>query len=352
MADVAKLWEQIQQRLEESSACRNTILNEIKQISDTNHDIYKHYTPEERKKALELKEKRILTIEKDMAKLSSSLSEILPTMVKHGSKVGEDSSLAQLSPASAPKVVDLPKRTKSTSITFPLVMPTPLMATSVVTPKSVDKKDPMNPHYEVPFKEDRANSEDVANQEQVALEKLKDAGTVIIRSCGEDPSREGLLKTPERMAKAMLYFTSGYTKDLQDVVNGAIFEEDHDDMVIVKDIDIFSLCEHHLIPFYGKIHIGYIPNKTVLGLSKLARIAEMYARRLQIQERLTRQIADAMVEVLNPIGVAVVIECAHMCMAMRGASKPGATTTTSTMLGVFRDDPRTREEFFEHLSRR
>eukprot|EP01096_Ripella_sp_DP13-Kostka_P000911 TRINITY_DN11052_c0_g1_i2.p1 TRINITY_DN11052_c0_g1~~TRINITY_DN11052_c0_g1_i2.p1 ORF type:complete len:233 (+),score=67.69 TRINITY_DN11052_c0_g1_i2:57-701(+) len=184
-----------------------------------------------------------------------------------------------------------------------------------------------------------------------SLEKMKGAVTTLLGAVGEDTEREGLLDTPARMAKAFWFFNSGNHKKIEDVVGGAIFEESGDSMVIVRDIDIFSLCEHHLIPFYGKVHIGYIPNGKVLGLSKLARIAEMYARRLQIQERLTREIAEGIDSVLSPLGVAVVVEATHMCMTMRGAQKPSSATTTSTMLGVFRQDPRTRSEFLQLIGK-
>jgi GTP cyclohydrolase I len=167
----------------------------------------------------------------------------------------------------------------------------------------------------------------------------------ILRRLGEDPAREGLLKTPERVEKALKYLTSGYQKKVEEVINGALFTVKYDEMVIVKDIEFFSLCEHHLLPFFGKIHVAYLPRHKVVGLSKIPRIVDMYARRLQLQERLTQQIAQSLQDVLDPLGVGVVCEARHFCMMMRGVEKQHSGAVTSAMLGAFRDRKKTRDEF-------
>lgn len=162
---------------------------------------------------------------------------------------------------------------------------------------------------------------------------------------GEDPDREGLLKTPERVSKSLKWLTRGYERDAKQVIGDALFEECHSNMVMVRDIELYSLCEHHMLPFYGKAHVAYIPNGKIVGLSKLPRVVDVFAQRLQVQERLTEQIAEALCEVLEPIGVGVVIEAYHLCMMMRGVQKQNSKTITSALRGAFRDDPKTRDEF-------
>ncbi|PQE33776.1 phosphoribosyl transferase domain protein [Rutstroemia sp. NJR-2017a WRK4] len=189
-------------------------------------------------------------------------------------------------------------------------------------------------------------------EKEERLTKLSGAVRTILECVGEDPDREGLIDTPERYAKAMLFFTKGYEENLHAIVNNAVFHEDHDEMVIVQDIEFFSLCEHHLVPFSGKMHIGYIPNRGVIGLSKIARIVEMFSRRLQIQERLTKQVALTLSEILQPQGAAVVVESSHLCMVMRGVQKTGAITTTSCMLGRLRSTAKLREEILNLISRK
>ncbi|MBQ5720244.1 MAG: GTP cyclohydrolase I FolE [Alistipes sp.] len=182
------------------------------------------------------------------------------------------------------------------------------------------------------------------------IEKLAYHYREILSLLGEDPEREGLLKTPERVAKAMSFVTKGYSQDPIEIINSATFTEEYQQMVLVKDIELFSMCEHHMMPFVGKAHVAYIPNGKITGLSKIARVVECFSRRLQVQERLTVQIRDCIQEALNPIGVAVVIEASHMCMQMRGVEKLGSSTTTSAFTGVFLKDTRTREEFLTLIS--
>lgn len=180
---------------------------------------------------------------------------------------------------------------------------------------------------------------------QTDTDRLTELAGEWLEVIGEDPNREGLRKTPERMAKAWAFLTRGYCQELEEVTNGAVFEAEGSEMVIVKGIEFYSMCEHHLLPFFGKVHIGYIPDGKILGLSKFGRITDMFARRLQVQERLAAQIADAIQNVLEPQGVAVVIEGVHLCMMMRGVEKQHSATTTSAMRGVFREQHRTRDEF-------
>jgi GTP cyclohydrolase I len=190
---------------------------------------------------------------------------------------------------------------------------------------------------------------DQYNQEKI--KSLSDAYTTILNQLGEDPSREGLLKTPERVAKAMQFLTHGYDLDPVEILLSARFKEDYKQMVIVKDIEIYSLCEHHMLPFFGKAHVAYIPDKYIVGLSKIPRVVDAYARRLQVQERLTTQIRDSIQQTLKPLGVAVVLEAHHLCMQMRGVQKQNSVTTTSAFTGEFEKD-RTRSEFISLIGKR
>jgi len=181
---------------------------------------------------------------------------------------------------------------------------------------------------------------------------MQDLIRQLLAELGEDPSREGLVNTPKRVEKALRFLTGGYDANVQNVLNGALFTVDYSEMVIVKDIDFYSLCEHHLLPFFGKCHVAYIPTTKVIGLSKIPRLVDVFSRRLQVQERLTNQIADTIRDAVNPMGVAVVMEATHLCMSMRGVEKQNSFCVTSAMLGIFRDNARTRMEFLELIKLR
>lgn len=183
-------------------------------------------------------------------------------------------------------------------------------------------------------------------------QKIASAVEVILGQIGEDPTRQGLLKTPERVAKAYDFLTQGYTQSAEDVLRGAIFDESYSEMVLVKDIEVYSLCEHHMLPFFGKAHVAYIPNGKIVGLSKIPRVVDVFARRLQVQERLTIEIRDCIQETLQPLGVAVVIECHHLCMQMRGVQKQNSHTTTSAFSGEFLNNDKTRKEFIQLIGAR
>uniref|UniRef100_A0A674PA53 GTP cyclohydrolase 1 n=1 Tax=Takifugu rubripes TaxID=31033 RepID=A0A674PA53_TAKRU len=205
------------------------------------------------------------------------------------------------------------------------------------------------PHCSCSLCKEGKDCDHSANADRVS--QMEKSYKNILTELGEDVNREGLLRTPLRAAKAMQFLTKGYNESIKEILNGAIFDENHEEVVIVKDIEMFSLCEHHLVPFFGKAHIAYLPNKKVVGLSKLARIVEVYSRRFQVQERLTKQIASAISEALEPAGVAVVIEAVHMCMVMRGVQKMNASTVTSVMLGSFNEDQDLRREFLSLLKK-
>jgi len=185
----------------------------------------------------------------------------------------------------------------------------------------------------------------VPPENKVGLGKIGDYYEDILRELGEDPTREGLIDTPKRVEKALQFLTSGYTRNIDELVNGALFAAENDDMVVVKDVEYYSMCEHHMLPFYGRVHVAYLPDKKIIGLSKIPRIVDAFARRLQVQERLTQQIADTLMEVLDPRGVAVVSEAQHFCMMMRGVEKQQSSTITSAMLGEFRRNKASKDEF-------
>lgn len=194
--------------------------------------------------------------------------------------------------------------------------------------------------------------ERIDQYDQKLVRRIGDHYTDILSAMGEDPNREGLLKTPERVAKALQYLTHGYDLDPAQILKSAMFTEDYSQMVLVKDIEVYSMCEHHMLPFFGKAHVAYIPNGRIVGLSKIPRVVDAFARRLQVQERLTNEIRDCIHDTLRPLGVAVVVECSHLCMQMRGIQKQNSVTTTSAFTGIFLSDQRTREEFIKLISAR
>lgn len=185
---------------------------------------------------------------------------------------------------------------------------------------------------------------------RVPVERAESLVRELLALLGEDPDREGLLRTPERVARAYTFLTEGYRKDVDELFNDAYFDEEYDEMVLVKDIEFYSLCEHHLLPFFGKVHVAYLPRRKIVGLSKIPRLVDLFARRLQVQERMTKEIAEEMMERLDPLGVAVVVEARHLCMVMRGVEKQHSTMTTSHMLGNFRDHQPTRLEFMNLIA--
>ena len=198
--------------------------------------------------------------------------------------------------------------------------------------------------------QDQRHFQESQHFDEKTISALKKHVQGTLEGIGEDPSREGLLKTPERVSKAMLFLTQGYEQDAGAILRSALFEETYDEIIVVKDIEIYSMCEHHMVPFFGKAHVAYIPNKHIVGLSKIPRVVDVFARRLQVQERLTMQIRDALVETLQPQGVAVVIEATHLCMVMRGVQKQHSVTTTSSMSGPFKENTHTRAEFMRLIS--
>ncbi|HKW89036.1 MAG TPA: GTP cyclohydrolase I FolE [Candidatus Acidoferrales bacterium] len=195
-----------------------------------------------------------------------------------------------------------------------------------------------------------SHTAEIVPTKSIAPVTIADHVRAIIELLGEDPNRDGLRRTPERFEKAMRFLTSGYRQDPEKLLNGAMFKVCYDEMVVVKDIEVYSMCEHHLLPFFGRCHVAYMPSKKVIGLSKIARLVNMYSRRLQIQERLTNQIAEAIQQWISPEGVGVIVEARHLCMVMRGVEKQRSAAVTSAMLGVFRDNKQTRDEFLALVS--
>ena len=208
----------------------------------------------------------------------------------------------------------------------------------------------MNNHTDTDFNEELGGYLKIDQYNGKHVERIAHHYTDILEALGEDPNREGLIKTPERVAKALQFLTHGYDLDAAKVLRSAMFEEEYSQMVVVKDIEVYSMCEHHMLPFFGKAHIAYIPNGHIVGLSKIPRVVDAFARRLQVQERLTNDIRDCIHGTLQPLGVAVVLECSHLCMQMRGIQKQNSVTTTSAFTGIFLEDHRSREEFVKLIS--
>ena len=216
-----------------------------------------------------------------------------------------------------------------------------------IAPRSVGDDAPR----EIGVKKSRNVKDDEADLDTERSQEIRDLIERLLTLLGEDPQRDGLVDTPDRVERSLQYFTSGYHQDVDEVLNGALFPIDYNEMVIVRDIDFFSLCEHHLLPFFGKCHVAYLPNQKVIGLSKLPRLVEVFSRRLQVQERLTHQIAETIQERIDPLGVAVVMEGQHLCMMMRGVEKQNALAMTSSMLGTFKSDYKARGEFLDLIHR-
>lgn len=294
------------------------------------------------------KKKRPLNEFEGGVSVSASLNGVVPSGGERRSSVSKPARDFRDKPEPAPpKKKKKRKNTATTSSASTSTLLVPVAAASPKTPSETRSPSPVIDFDGLsrPSLGTRERLEEDAASRDARLERMKGAVRTLLECIGEDPDREGILATPHRYANALLFFTKGYQENVRDIVNGAIFQENHSEMVIVKDIEVFSMCEHHLVPFTGKMHIGYIPNNAVIGISKLPRIAEMFARRLQIQERLTKEVANAIMEILKPQGVAVVMESSHLCMVMRGVEKTSTTTITSCVLGCFERKEKTRNEF-------